>query len=78
MTATASDCPPPPFQAPALPVGEFAALIGLDWGERKHAIALRPRSVGRAAVESLELEHSAENLHAWIPQPSHSLRETRS
>jgi len=68
MTATASECPPPPFQAPALPVGEFAALIGLDWGDRKHAIALRPRSVGPAAVETLDLEHSAENLHAWIKE----------
>jgi hypothetical protein len=68
MSATASDCPPPPFQAPALPVGEFAALIGLDWGDRKHSIALRPRSVGPAAVETLDLEHSAENLHAWIKE----------
>lgn len=66
MTTTAFECPSPPFHAPALPVGEFAALIGLDWGERKHAIALRPRSLGHAAVETLELEHSAENLHAWI------------
>lgn len=65
---SASDCPPPPFQSPALPVGEFAALIGLDWGDRKHAIALRPRSVGRAPVEHLALEHSAENLHAWIKE----------
>lgn len=63
---SASDCPPPPFQAPALPVGEFAALIGLDWGDSKHAIALRPRSAGRAPVEHLDLEHSAESLHAWI------------
>lgn len=65
---TDSDCPPPPFQAPALPVGEFAALIGLDWGDAKHAIALRPRSVGRAPVEHLDLEHSAESLHAWIKE----------
>ena len=63
---SASHCPPPPFQSPALPVGEFAALIGLDWGDSKHAIALRPRSVGRAPVEHLDLEHSAESLHAWI------------
>ena len=68
MSATASDCPSPLFQAPALPVGEFAALIGLDWGDRKHAIALRPRSVGPAAVETLDLEHSAESLHAWIKE----------
>ena len=65
---TDSDCPPPPLQAPALPVGEFAALIGLDWGDAKHAIALRPRSVGRAPVEHLDLEHSAESLHAWIKE----------
>ena len=65
---SASDFPPPPFQAPALPVGEFAALIGLDWGDAKHAIALRPRSAGRAPVEHLDLEHSAESLHAWIKE----------
>jgi transposase len=49
-------------------VGEFAALIGLDWGDAKHAIALRPRSAGRAPVEHLDLEHSAESLHAWIKE----------
>jgi transposase len=48
----------------ALPIGECAALIGLDWGDYRHAVALRVR--GSAAVEDLELEHSAESLHGWL------------
>ena len=51
-------------EAPELPPGECAAFIGLDWGDRKHAIALCVRS--SAVVETLELEHSAESLHAWL------------
>ena len=51
--------------AAALPIGEFAAYIGLDWGDSKHAVALRPRNAG-APIEKLVLEHSAENLHAWL------------
>lgn len=44
---------------------DYAALIGLDWGQKQHAIALRPTG---AALEELVLEHSAEKLHAWLDQ----------
>ena len=58
-------CPPLlPVSAPELPIGEFAALIGLDFGDRTHAIALSPRDTNK--IEPLEIAHSAENLHAWI------------
>lgn len=43
----------------------YAALIGLDWGQERHAIALRPEG---GAIEQLSLEHSAENLHAWLDE----------
>jgi transposase len=49
-----------------LPVGECAALIGLDWGDHDHAIALLPR--GTQHPETLELKHSAESLHAWLDE----------
>ncbi len=49
-----------------LPPGEFAALLGLDWGDKRHAIALQVRGADR--IEFLELEHSAESLHAWLDQ----------
>ena len=57
--------PVPEAPAPAeLPPGECAALIGLDWGDKSHAVALRAR--GSGLIETLELEHSAESLHAWL------------
>jgi len=40
-------------------------LVGLDWGDKNHAIALLPRAAG-ARPENLLLEHSAETLHAWL------------
>lgn len=43
----------------------YAALIGLDWGHERHAIALRPEG---GAIEQRSLEHSAENLHAWLDE----------
>ncbi len=43
----------------------YAALIGLDWGHERHAIALRPTD---GAIEQRTLEHSAENLHAWLDE----------
>lgn len=43
----------------------YAALIGLDWGHERHAIALRPED---GAIEQRTLEHSAENLHAWLDE----------
>jgi hypothetical protein len=53
--------PEPP---PALPLGEYAALLGLDWGDAEHAIALAARGASR--VEELTLAHSAESLHTWL------------
>ena len=43
----------------------FAALIGLDWGDKSHAIALACADGQR---EQLSLEHSAEALHRWLQQ----------
>ena len=50
-----------------LPPGEYAALLGLDWGDQNHAIALAPRG-GHAPAEELVIEHCAETLHAWLEQ----------
>jgi len=44
----------------------FAALIGLDWGDRQHALALR--EAGAATTETSTLDHSAENVRAWLKQ----------
>jgi len=44
---------------------EFAALVGLDWGEQSHAIALQ--SAG-GEVQTSTLAHSAESLHHWLDQ----------
>jgi transposase len=42
---------------------EFTALIGLDWGDKSHAIALQPAD---GPTETSTLEHSAESLHQWL------------
>jgi transposase len=45
---------------------EFAALIGLDWGDRQHAVALwDSRS---QTTETTTLTHSSELVRAWIQQ----------
>jgi len=44
---------------------EFTALIGLDWGDKSHAIALEPAG---GSTETSTLEHSAESLHQWLDQ----------
>ncbi|HEV7402697.1 MAG TPA: transposase, partial [Chthoniobacteraceae bacterium] len=66
----ATPLPPPSAAALAgpaeLPIGECAALIGLDWGDQRHAIALWARATGQ--VETRELPHSAESVHAWLDQ----------
>jgi len=43
---------------------QFAALIGLDWGDRQHALALQDASSG--ATETSTLEHSAESVRDWL------------
>jgi hypothetical protein len=47
---------------PTLPE-EPAVWIGLDWGDRQHAFALRDRS---GSELSGKLNHSPETLHAWL------------
>ncbi len=56
--------PPGPAAADALPPGECAAAIGLDWGDRSHSVALCVR--GSNLVETFDIEHTAESLHAWL------------
>ena len=41
----------------------WAALIGVDWGDSQHAIALQPTG---QPVELSKLDHSPENLHEWL------------
>lgn len=67
MKSTTQAIPPAPTDcgaADALPVGECAAMIGLDWGDSQHSVALCAR--GANVVETLDIEHSAESLHAWL------------
>ena len=45
---------------------EFAALIGLDWGDRQHALALFDTS--SHTTEMATLTHSPEHVHAWLQQ----------
>ena len=44
---------------------EFAALMGLDWGDRSHAIALQAAG---GDIQTSTLPHSAESLHQWLDQ----------
>ena len=43
---------------------EFAALIGLDWGDVAHAVALASAEGG--AIETSRLVHSAEAMRGWL------------
>lgn len=43
----------------------WAALVGFDWGDSKHAIAIR---FGDQPPQTLLLEHSPNSLHAWLDQ----------
>ena len=45
---------------------DVAAYIGLDWGDREHAVQLQPAAGG--AVEQRTLEQRPEVLHAWVAQ----------
>jgi hypothetical protein len=53
--------PPAPSAPP-----RFAARIGLDWGDRQHALALRPGD--SSTLETSTLDHSAESVRAWLQQ----------
>jgi transposase len=42
----------------------FAAFVGLDWADAKHDICLQ--AAGTAQREFLSLEHSPEEMNAWV------------
>jgi len=44
----------------------YAALIGVDWGRARHAIALR--AADSTKIEQRMLEHSAESLQQWLDE----------
>jgi len=44
----------------------FAAFIGIDWADKKHAWSLR--AVGSEKRERGELEHTPEAVEAWVGQ----------
>jgi hypothetical protein len=44
----------------------FAAFIGIDWGDKKHAWALQVE--GSSKVEQGELEHTPEAIQEWVAQ----------
>jgi transposase len=46
------------------PLPDFAALIGLDWADQKHDLALRV--TGANSVEPSTLEHTPEAIAAWV------------
>jgi transposase len=48
------------------PAPAFVASIGLDWGDKSHALALHDPASG--PIESTTLTHSAEALHHWLDQ----------
>jgi transposase len=43
---------------------EFAAYVGVDWGDRRHSVHLQV--VGQRETESFELEQKPEALHEWV------------
>jgi transposase len=51
---------------PSEPAEAFAALIGVDWGDQSHALALL--DVARGQVEASTLEHRPEAIQAWLQQ----------
>jgi len=64
MIANVAPEPAPEAPASALPLGEFACCIGLDWGDQKHATALQAR--GSHAIECAELPSKPEAVHQWL------------
>jgi len=43
---------------------QFAAVVGIDWGDKKHAWSLLP--VGSDRRESGEIEHTPEAVESWV------------
>ena len=46
---------------------EFAAYVGLDWGDKKHALAWTA-GPGKTAPQTGSLVNSPEVLHAWLQE----------
>jgi transposase len=55
---------PQPQSPPELKAGEYAALVGVDWGDRTHSVAIA--LPGKETEEVSTFEHSAESLHQWL------------
>ena len=45
------------------PISEFAAVIGIDWGDAKHDVCLR--SAGGEHCEYDQIPHTVEAIAAW-------------
>jgi Transposase len=45
---------------------QFAALVGIDWADRKHVWCLQ--EAGSAKRETGELEHKVETVEAWVAE----------
>jgi len=43
---------------------QFAALVGIDWADQKHAWCLQ--AAGTTQRESGEVEHTPEAVEAWV------------
>jgi transposase len=56
----------PTSDTPTLPQPKFAALIGIDWGDKKHAWALQIDSSSK--VEQGEILHTPEAIQAWVAE----------
>ena len=56
--------------APALPTAlrepKFAALVGIDWGDKKHAWALQVE--GSSQIERGEMPHTPEAIQEWVTE----------
>ena len=51
----------------SLPTAEFAAYVGLDWGDQKHALAWTA-DTAQTAPQTGTLVNSPEVLHAWLQE----------
>jgi transposase len=51
----------------SIPTTEFAAYVGLDWGDQKHALAWTA-DTAKAAPQTGTLVNSPEGLHAWLQE----------
>ncbi len=49
-----------------MPVETFAALIGVDWSDKKHDVALQ--AADSNGVELSVVAHTPETIHAWVAQ----------